>query len=113
MCRNLLHWKNLGVDGFRADAIPYLWKEDKTSCENLKKTHTILKFFRAVLDYVQAGCLLLAKSCMKPKEVIKYLGDGDECHTVYHFPLMPMIYKSIAAEDSGPVIETLSHSERN
>ena len=108
MSENLLYWQNLGVDGFRADAIPYLWKEEGTSCENLDNTHVIVKFFRAVLDYVKPGTLLLAEACQKPNEVVKYLGDGDECHAAYHFPLMPMMFKTIAAESASPVKETLS-----
>lgn len=108
MSENLLYWQELGVDGFRADAIPYLWKEKGTTCENLDKTHVIVKFFRALLDYVKPGSLLLAEACQKPKEVVKYLGDGDECHAAYHFPLMPMMFKAIAAEDHEPVINTLS-----
>lgn len=108
MSRNMLYWQSMGVDGFRADAIPYLWKEEGTDCENLDKTHTIVKFLRAVLDYVKPGSLLLAEACQKPNEVVKYLGDGDECHAAYHFPLMPMMFKSIAAEDREPIINTLS-----
>ncbi len=103
-----MYWQSMGVDGFRADAIPYLWKEDGTDCENLDLTHTIVKFFRAVLDFVKPGTLLLAEACQKPKEVVKYLGNNDECHAAYHFPLMPMIFKSIAAGDSTPVKYTLS-----
>lgn len=108
MTKNLLYWQSIGVDGFRADAIPYLWKEDGTSCENLDLTHTIVKFFRAALDYVQPGSLLLAEACQKPTEVVKYLGNNDECHAAYHFPLMPMIFKSIAKGDSQPIKHTLS-----
>lgn len=108
MCENLLYWQQMGVDGFRADAIPYLWKEAGTDCENQDKTHTIVKFFRAMLDYVNPGSLLLAEACQKPNEVVKYLGDGDECHAAYHFPLMPMMFKAIAAEDGTPIKETLS-----
>lgn len=108
MSKNLLYWQKMGVDGFRADAIPYLWKEDDTSCENLEKTHTIVKFFRAVLDYVKPGTLLLAEACQKPNEVVKYLGQGDECHAAYHFPLMPMIFKAIAAQDGTPIRNTLN-----
>jgi len=108
MTNNLLYWQDMGIDGFRADAIPYLWKEEGTNCENLPKTHIVVKFFRAMLDYVKEGTLLLAEACQKPKEVVKYLGDGDECHAAYHFPLMPMMFKSIAAQDKTPIIHTLS-----
>ncbi len=108
MCKNLLYWQSVGVDGFRADAIPYLWKENGTSCENLDLTHTIVKFFRTVLDYVNPGTLLLAEACQEPKEVVKYLGNNDECHAAYHFPLMPMIFKSIAQSNSQPIKQTLS-----
>ncbi len=108
MATNMLYWQSLGVDGFRADAIPYLWKEEGTNCENLENTHTVVKFFRAILDYVKPGTLMLAEACQQPAEVVKYLGNGDECHAAYHFPLMPMIYKSIAAKDSTPVKYTLS-----
>ena len=108
MSRNLLYWQQMGVDGFRADAIPYLWKEDGTNCENLDTTHTVVKFFRAILDYVNSGTLLLAEACQQPKEVVKYLGDGDECHAAYHFPLMPMMFKAMAMESGDPIKHTLS-----
>ena len=108
MARHLLYWQSLGVDGFRADAIPYLWKEAHTHCENLPKTHTVVKFFRAILDYVNDGTLLLAEACQKPKEVVKYMGDGDECHAAYHFPLMPMMFKAIALGNGAPIKHTLS-----
>jgi maltose alpha-D-glucosyltransferase/alpha-amylase len=110
MSRNMLFWLQRGVDGFRADAIPYLWKEEGTSCENLPKTHTVVKFFRAVLDYVRPNTLLLAEACQKPHEVVKYFGDGDECHAGYHFPLMPQIFKSIAMKSGEPVVNVLSPS---
>ena len=108
MAKNLLFWLEKGVDGFRADAIPYLWKEDGTNCENLPQTHTIVKFFRATLDFVQPHTLLLAEACQKPIEVVKYFGDGDECNAGYHFPLMPQIYKALAFENSEPILYTLS-----
>ena len=108
MSKNLLYWQSMGVDGFRADAIPYLWKEEGTDCENRPKTHTLVKFFRAVLDYVQPGSLLLAEACQQPKEVVKYMGEGDECHAAYHFPLMPMMFKAIAMESNQPIRHTLS-----
>ncbi|MHC1776052.1 MAG: alpha-amylase family glycosyl hydrolase [Lentimicrobium sp.] len=108
--RILLFWLSQGLDGFRADAIPYIWKEDGTDCENLPQTHTIIKIFRAVLDYVRPNTLLLAEACQPPAEVVKYFGNGDECHAGYHFPLMPMIFKSLAIGDATPVHEVLHPS---
>jgi maltose alpha-D-glucosyltransferase / alpha-amylase len=110
MCRNMIHWMKQGVDGFRADAIPYLWKEDGTNCENLDTTHDLVKFFRAVLDTVRPNTLLLAEACQKPHEVVRYFGKGDECQAGYHFPLMPQIFKSIAAQSATPVTDVLDPS---
>lgn len=104
----LLFWLQQGLDGFRADAIPYIWKVDGTNCENLPQTHAILKIFRAVLDYVRPNTLLLAEACQPPKEVVKYFGENDECHAGYHFPLMPMIFKSLAVQDPQSVVDILS-----
>jgi maltose alpha-D-glucosyltransferase/alpha-amylase len=104
----LLFWQNAGVDGFRADATPYIWKEEGTECENLAKTHLVVKFFRAILDYVAPGSLLLAEACQQPAKVVEYMGSGDECQAAYHFPLMPRIYKSIAMHSGKPIEETLS-----
>ncbi|MBN1340489.1 MAG: hypothetical protein JXA03_14260 [Bacteroidales bacterium] len=108
MCRNFLYWLEKGVNGFRADAIPYLWKEEGTSCENLPQTHTVVKFFRALMDEVRPGTLLLAEACQRPDEVVKYFGEGDECNAGYHFPLMPQMFKSIASRSVTPVREILS-----
>jgi maltose alpha-D-glucosyltransferase/alpha-amylase len=108
MARNFLFWLTQGVDGFRADAIPYLWKEEGTPCENHPMTHTVVKFFRALIDYVRPGTLLLAEACQRPNEVVKYFGDGDECNAGYHFPLMPQIFKTLASEDKAPVENILS-----
>ena len=108
MLQNMLFWLIKGVDGFRADAIPYLWKEEGTDCENLEKNHTIIRFFRAVLNFVKPNTLLLAEACQKPKTVVKYFGNGDECNAGYHFPLMPQIFKSLAMQNSQPIRHTLS-----
>jgi len=108
MTRNFLFWLKQGVDGFRADAIPYLWKEDGTTCENHPTTHIVVKFFRAVLDYVRSNTLLLAEACQKPNEVVKYFGNGDECNAGYHFPLMPQIFKSLASENKYPIENILN-----
>ena len=107
MMHHFLYWIEQGVDGFRADAIPYLWKEEGTNCENLPKTHTIIKFIRAVLDAVRPGVLLLAEACQPPTEVVKYFGDGDECHAGYHFPLMPQIFKALGQGRRAPIMEVL------
>lgn len=106
--RVLLYWQNAGVDGFRADATPYIWKVEGTECENLPETHQVVKFFRAILDYVTPGSLLLAEACQQPAKVVEYMGNGDECQAAYHFPLMPRIYKSIAMQSGKPIEETLS-----
>ncbi len=108
MCRNLIFWQSQGVDGFRADAIPYLWKEEGTDCENLPQTHSIVKFFRAVTEYARPNTLLLAEACQPPKEVVKYFGNGDECHAGYHFPLMPQVFISLATQDAQPIFDVLS-----
>jgi len=107
MVRHLMYWLSQDVDGFRADAIPFIWKEDGTNCENLEGTHTIIKFYRAILDIMRPGTLLLAEACQPPVDVVKYFGDQDECHAAYHFPLMPMIYKSIATQNREPIIDIL------
>ncbi|MBI4645532.1 MAG: alpha-glucosidase C-terminal domain-containing protein [Bacteroidia bacterium] len=108
MCRNLLYWLEFGIDGFRADAIPYLWKQEGTDCENLPETHIIVKFIREVLDCVRPNTLLLAEACQPPYQVVKYFGDNDECNAAYHFPLMPQIFKSLALQSNEPLIYTLS-----
>ncbi len=107
MVKIFLFWLKKGVDGFRLDAIPYLWKTEGTDCENLPETHLIIKLFRAIIDMVAPETLLLAEACQPPKEVVKYMGDGDECHAGYHFPLMPQIFKAIAMQSSEPVINVL------
>lgn len=103
--RILIFWLSQGVDGFRADAIPYVWKEDGTNCENLPQTHTIIRFIRALFEYVRPETLLLAEANQPPLEVVKYFGDGDECHAGYHFPLMPQIFKALAVQRSEPIIQ--------
>ncbi|MBK7175176.1 MAG: alpha-glucosidase C-terminal domain-containing protein [Bacteroidales bacterium] len=108
MCQALLFWQDIGVDGFRVDAIPYIWKEEGTECENLPQTHLIVKFLRAILDYMKPGSLLLAEACQQPAKVVEYMGNGDECHAAYHFPLMPRMFKAIAQQSGNPIQEILS-----
>jgi maltose alpha-D-glucosyltransferase/alpha-amylase len=108
MCRNFIYWIDKGVDGFRADAIPYLWKEEGTTCENHDNTHVIIKFFRTVTEFINPAVMILAEACQPPSEVVKYMGDGDECHAGYHFPLMPQMFKSIASESSLPIVNVMN-----
>ena len=103
----LIGWLARGVDGVRADAIPYLWKEEGSNCENLPKTHTIVKIFRAAMDHARPGSILLAEANQPPLEVAKYFGDGDECLAAYHFPLMPRLYEALARADREPVVRVL------
>lgn len=110
MGRILLFWLSQGVDGFRADAIPYIWKTEGTDCENLPEAHTIIRFWRAMLDTVKPGTLLLAEACQPPNEVVKYFGDANECHAGYHFPLMPQLFIAIGKGDSQPIKDVLSHT---
>ncbi len=107
MSRYLMFWLSKGVDGFRADAIPFIWKDEGTNCENLPKTHSVIRFYRAVLDYVRPGTLLLAEACQPPFDVVEYFGKDDECHAAYHFPLMPQIFKGLATANKNCIIDIL------
>ncbi|HKT20411.1 MAG TPA: maltose alpha-D-glucosyltransferase [Stellaceae bacterium] len=100
-------WFDLGIDGFRLDAIPYLCEREGTSCENLPETHAILKNIRAELDRKYPGKLLLAEANQWPEDVKDYFGAGDECHMAFHFPLMPRIYMAIASEDRHPIADIM------
>jgi maltose alpha-D-glucosyltransferase/alpha-amylase len=107
MAQVVRKWLDLGVDGFRLDAIPYLCEREGTSNENLPETHAVIKRLRAELDAHAPGKLLLAEANQWPEDVAAYFGDGDECHMAYHFPLMPRIYMAIAQEDRFPITDIL------
>jgi maltose alpha-D-glucosyltransferase/alpha-amylase len=100
-------WLDLGVDGFRLDAIPYLCEREGTNNENLAETHAVIRKIRAELDRYAPGKLLLAEANQWPEDVSAYFGAGDECHMAYHFPLMPRIYMAIAQEDRFPITDIL------
>ncbi|MBX9824099.1 MAG: maltose alpha-D-glucosyltransferase [Xanthobacteraceae bacterium] len=100
-------WLDMGVDGFRLDAIPYLCEREGTSSENLPETHAVIKQIRKELDAYKPGKLLLAEANQWPEDVSAYFGDGDECHMAYHFPLMPRIYMAIAQEDRFPIADIM------
>ncbi|MBV9813518.1 MAG: putative maltokinase, partial [Acetobacteraceae bacterium] len=98
---------NLGIDGLRLDAVPYLVERDGTINENLPETHAILKQIRAELDAHAPGRMLLAEANQWPEDAQQYFGDGDECHMCFHFPLMPRMYMAIAREDRFPITDIM------
>ncbi len=106
----MYHWLDLGVDGLRLDAIPYLIEREGTSCENLPETHGILKDIRAALDAKYPDRMLLAEANQWPEDVREYFGDGDECHMAYHFPVMPRMYMAVAQEDRHPIIDIMAQT---
>lgn len=103
-------WLDLGVDGLRLDAIPYLVERDGTNCENLPETHAILKRFRKILDEQYEGRVFLAEANQWPSDVVQYFGDGDECHMAFHFPVMPRLFMAIHQEDRHPVTEIMAQT---
>ncbi len=103
--RILDFWFDLGVDGFRLDAVPYLFERENTNCENLPETHEFLKKLRAHVDSKYTGKLLLAEANMWPEDSAAYFGDGDECHMNYHFPIMPRMFMSLKMEDRYPLTD--------
>jgi len=103
-------WLDLGVDGLRLDAIPYLCVREGTGNENLPETHAVIKQMRAVVDRHYRGRLFLAEANQWPEDVRDYFGDSDECHMAYHFPLMPRMYMAIAQEDRHPIIDILEQT---
>jgi maltose alpha-D-glucosyltransferase/alpha-amylase len=100
-------WLDLGVDGFRLDAVPYLVERDHTSCENLPETHALIKLIRKHIDERAPGRMLLAEANQLPADVRAYFGDGDECHMAYHFPVMPRIFMALHLEDRQPITEVM------
>ena len=100
-------WLEIGIDGLRLDAVPYLVEREGTSNENLPETHAILKQIRAELDAAYPDRMLLAEANMWPEDTQQYFGDGDQCHMAFHFPLMPRMYMAIAQEDRFPITDIM------
>ena len=103
-------WLEMGVDGFRLDAVPYLVEREGTSCENLPETHGVLKELRAKLDQQFPGKMLLAEANQWPADLIPYFGNGDEFHMAFHFPLMPRMFMGVRLEDRKPITEILQQT---
>ncbi len=108
--RVMRHWLDMGVDGLRIDAIPYLVERDGTNCENLPETHAVIKNIRAAIDESYAGRMVLAEANQWPTDVRPYFGDGDECHMAFHFPLMPRIYMALRQEDRLPITDIMAQT---
>lgn len=103
-------WFKMGVDGFRLDAVPYLFERENTNCENLEPTHDFLKKLRAHVDKNFDNKLLLAEANMWPEDSAAYFGDGDECHMNYHFPIMPRMFMAVKMEDRYPIIDIIDQT---
>ena len=103
-------WLDRGLDGFRCDAVPYLFEREGTNCENLSETHDFLKRLRATLDAEYRGRILLAEANQWPRDVRPYFGDGDEFHMAFHFPLMPRIFMAVRSADRRPITDMFLHT---
>jgi maltose alpha-D-glucosyltransferase/alpha-amylase len=108
--RVMRFWLDIGVDGLRLDAVPYLFEREGTNCENLPETHEMLKQLRTEVDRQYANRMLLAEANQWPADVRPYFGDGDECHMAFHFPLMPRIFMALQQEDRHPIAEILKQT---
>jgi maltose alpha-D-glucosyltransferase/alpha-amylase len=104
------YWLDLGLDGFRVDAVPYLYEREGTNCENLPETHEFLKRLRRHVDAKYEDRVLLAEANQWPQDVRAYFGDGDEFHMAFNFPIMPRLYMSLRKEDRRPVIDIVNQT---
>ncbi len=106
----LRFWLDLGLDGFRLDAVPYLFERDGTNGENLPETHAFLRRVRSEIDARYPDRVLLAEANQWPSDVVEYFGDGDECHMAFHFPVMPRMFMSLRREEATPIYEILAQT---
>jgi maltose alpha-D-glucosyltransferase/alpha-amylase len=106
------NWLDLGVDGLRLDAIPYLYERDGTNCENLPETHAFLQRLRKHIDGKYKNRMLLGEANQWPEDAAAYFGSGDECHMAFHFPVMPRIFMALQMEDRFPIIDILEQTPR-
>lgn len=110
MFRVMQFWLDMGVDGIRVDAPPYLFEREGTNCENLPETHAYLKRLRALVDAYAPGTMLLSEANQWPEDVRPYFGDGDEFHMNFHFPVMPRIFMALAKANRTPIEEILART---
>src|SRR5579864_5673527 len=107
MLQTMDFWLDLGVDGLRLDAVPYLFEREGTNCENLPETHAFLKVLRHNIDAKYNDRMILAQANQWPEDAIAYFGNGDECQMAFHFPLMPRMFMALRMEDSYPITDIL------
>ncbi|MBI2941033.1 MAG: maltose alpha-D-glucosyltransferase [Chloroflexi bacterium] len=105
-------WMDMGLDGFRCDAVPYLYEREGTNCENLPETHTFLRELRRTVDERHPHGVLLAEANQWPADVCAYFGDGDEFHMAFHFPLMPRLFMALRREERHPIVDILTQIPR-
>ena len=103
-------WLDMGVDGLRLDAVPYLYEREGTSCENLPETHAFLKRLRRHVDRKYEDRMLLAEANQWPDDAVAYFGDADECHMAFHFPVMPRLFMAVHTEDRFPILDILEQT---
>jgi len=106
----MTYWLDMGIDGFRADAVPYLYEREGTNCENLPETHGYLKRVRRLMDERYDGRILLAEANQWPEDVRPYFGDGDEFHMAFHFPVMPRLYMALHRQDRSPIVKIMKRT---
>ncbi len=110
LLRAIDFWLDMGVDGVRLDAIPYLYEREGTNCENLPETHAFIRKLRKHIDSKYTDRMLLAEANQWPEDAVEYFGKGDECHMEFHFPLMPRMFMSLQMEDRFPIIDILDQT---
>jgi maltose alpha-D-glucosyltransferase/alpha-amylase len=110
MLQTVDYWLDLGVDGLRLDAVPYLYEREGTPCENLPETHAFLKELRSHVDQRLEGRMLLAEANQWPEDAAAYFGKGDECHMAFHFPIMPRLFMALHMEEHFPILDILEQT---
>src|SRR5262245_5448211 len=103
-------WFDMGIDGLRLDAVPYLYEREGTNCENLPETHAFLRELRRHIDSRYQNRMLLAEANQWPEDAVAYFGKGDECHMAFHFPVMPRLFMGIHREDRFPLVDILDQT---